>query len=98
MVDFKHHHEMGERLRKKANPTSTKKVYALIHKTRDTSITLEDRVYSSIVKICDSMETAQEERRIATTLFFNHDHYCPDLEWFEIEEFTLTERIKGEDK
>lgn len=98
MVDFKHHHEMGERLRKKANPTSTKKVYALIHKTKDTSITFGDMVYSSIVKICDSMETAQEERRIATTLFFNHDHYCPDSEWLEIEEFTLTERIKGGDK
>ena len=73
------------------------KVYALIHNTRDTSITLEDRVYSSIVKICDSMETAQEEQKTAITLFFNHDRYSPDLEWFEIKEFTLTERITGKD-
>tara|TARA_R110000751_G_scaffold151579_1_gene256545 strand:- start:219 stop:470 length:252 start_codon:yes stop_codon:yes gene_type:complete len=71
------------------------KVYALIHNTRDTSVTLEDRVYSSVLKICDSMETAKKEQSVAERVLCNHKHYCPELEWFEIKEFTLTTRYKG---
>ena len=71
------------------------KVYALIHNTRDTSITLEDRVYSSVVKICDSMKTAKKEQSLTSIMFFNHEHHCPELEWFEIKEFTLTTRYEG---
>lgn len=67
------------------------KVYILTHNTRDTSITLGDRVYSSILRVCDSLETAIEERKIAIDLFFNHDDYSPELEWFEIKEFPIVQ-------
>tara|TARA_R110000751_G_scaffold67275_1_gene137391 strand:+ start:16 stop:261 length:246 start_codon:yes stop_codon:yes gene_type:complete len=72
------------------------KVYALIHNTRDTSVTLEDRIYSSVIKVCDSMETAKKEQSLTSILFFNHEHFSPELEWFEIKEFTVTTRFNGE--
>ena len=72
------------------------KVYTLTYNTRDTSITLEDRVYSSVLKICDSMETAKEEQEIATKAMISHEHFCPELEWFEISEFVVTTRFKDD--
>jgi|10_taG_2_1085330.scaffolds.fasta_scaffold42544_5 hypothetical protein len=68
------------------------KVYVLLYHNQCPS---DNDVFTNIVKICDSMETAKEEQKLTRTIFFNHDHYCPDLEWLEIKEFSVTTRFTG---